>query len=92
MTDDVEKIIIDGPIRFDPASQKPVYQCQTCGNDTLMEGTRRCHRCWEFETRLKDYLLTQNGPAFVLKTLAELNIGPDAENILKVIEMVKRRT
>lgn len=30
--------------------------CETCGAPTYQHGTKRCHNCWEVETRLAGYL------------------------------------
>lgn len=33
-----------------------VIDCGLCGRPTTMTGTKRCDRCWELETRIKDDL------------------------------------
>jgi hypothetical protein len=32
---------------------RELVECQICGRDTPMTGTKRCDRCWELETRIE---------------------------------------
>lgn len=48
-----------------------VVPCSTCGRDTPMCGTQKCDRCWEVESRLRDYLHVggEKARAFVKQAL-----------------------
>jgi len=32
-------------------------KCKWCGNETTMEGTQECDRCWELRHRIEDDLI-----------------------------------
>lgn len=40
-----------------------IVQCELCGADTDNDGTKRCNRCWELETRI------QHNPELAFKIL-----------------------
>lgn len=46
--------------------ERETVPCELCERPTPMLGTRRCHRCYELETRIKD------DPALARKILADL--------------------
>lgn len=45
--------------------------CETCGETTHYEGTKRCNNCWEVERRIESYLDTKGGLLFIKDLLCK---------------------
>lgn len=71
---DFSKHVFSGEAFGTPKAPKPEppvesVSCELCGAATPMTGTKRCHRCWELERRVKA------DPELAGKILAQLEAG-----------------
>ena len=63
------------------SDEEKTIPCQTCGTPTTMLGTKRCHNCWEVESRLATYLARGGHRAFhVLTTAMQRRNATDMKN------------
>lgn len=63
------------------SDEEKTIPCQTCGTPTTMLGTKRCHNCWEVESRLDKYLARGSHRAFdVVRTAMQRRNSIDLKN------------